>query len=135
MNTDRIVKKDLYYTNDHEWIDFRGTIAYTGICYFKLLGFKAIHQVKFLETSGFKKQGEVIAIITYNDYQVAAHMPVDGKILEVNESFISGNSNLLLQNAENAGWIALIVPSQPYERRELLLPKQYQLNSKSKYAK
>ena len=135
MNTDRIVKKDLYYTNDHEWIDFRGTIAYTGIFYFKLLGFKAIHQVKFVETSGFKKQGEVIVIITYNDYQVAAHMPVDGKILEVNESFISGNPNQLLQNAENAGWIALIVPSQPYERKELLLPKQYQLNSKSKYAK
>jgi len=135
MNTDKTAKKDLYYTNDHEWIDFQGTIAYTGICLFKLLGFKEIHQVKFLETSGFKKQGEVIAIITYNDYQVAAHMPVDGKILEVNESFISGNSNLLLQNAENAGWIALIVPSKPYKRRELLLPKQYQLNSKSKYAK
>jgi len=77
----------------------------------------------------------VIAVIKYKDCQVEAHMPVDGKILEVNESFISGNSNLLLQNAENAGWIALIVPSQPYERRELLLPKQYQLNSKSKYAK
>ena len=111
MNTDRIVKKDLYYTNDHEWIDFRGTIAHTGICNFKLLGFKAIHQVKFVETSGFKKQGEVIAIITYNDYQVAAHMPVDGKILEVNESFISGNPNLLLQHAEKEGWVALIVPS------------------------
>ena len=135
MNTDKIAKKDLYYTNDHEWIDFQGTIAYTGICLFKLLGFKEIHQVKFAETSGFKKQGEVIAVIKYKDYQVEAHMPVDGKIKEVNETFISGNPNLLLQHAEKEGWIALIVPSQPYERKELLLPKQYQLNSKSKYAK
>jgi len=42
MNTDKAAKKDLYYTNDHEWIDFQGTIAYTGICLFKLLGFKEI---------------------------------------------------------------------------------------------
>jgi len=42
MNTDKAAKRDLYYTNDHEWIDFQGTIAYTGICLFKLLGFKEI---------------------------------------------------------------------------------------------
>jgi len=135
MNSDKTAKKDLYYTNDHEWIDFQGTIAYTGICLFKLLGFKEIHQVKYVETSGFKKQGEVIAVIRYKDYRVEAHMPVDGKIKEVNETFISGNPNLLLQQAEKEGWIALIVPSQPYERRDLLLPKRYQLNGKNKYAK
>lgn len=135
MNTDKAAKKDLYYTKDHEWIDFQGTVAYTGVCLFKLLGFKEIHQVEFKEIGGFKKQGEVIALIRYNDYQVEAHMPVDGKIIEVNETFISGNLNLLLQRAENTGWIALIIPSQPYERKCLLLPKQYQLNGKDKYAK
>jgi len=40
-----------------------------------------------------------------------AHLPVDGKIKEVNETFISGNPNLLLQHAEKEGWVALIVPS------------------------
>jgi glycine cleavage system H protein len=135
MNTDKAAKKDLYYTKDHEWIDFQGTVAYTGVCLFKLLGFKEIHQIKFKEIRGFKKQGEVIALMRYNDHQVEAHMPVDGKIIEVNETFISGNLNLLLQRAESSGWIALIIPSQPYERKFLLLPKQYQLNGKDKYAK
>ena len=135
MNIDKSAKKDLYYTKDHEWIDFQGTVAYIGVCHFKLLGFKEIHNVKFKGVPGFKKQGEVIAIIKYNDYQIEAHMPVDGKVVEVNETFFSSNPNLLLQHAESAGWIALIVPSQPYERKDLLLPKQYQMNGKGKYAK
>lgn len=135
MNIDKSAKKDLYYTKDHEWVDFQGTVAYTGVCHFKLLGFKGIHNVKFKGVPGFKKQGEVIAIIKYNDYQIEAHMPVDGKVVAINETFFASNPVLLLQHAENAGWIALIAPSQPYERKDLLLPKQYQMNGKGKYAK
>jgi len=135
MHTEKSAKKDLYYTYDHEWIDFQGTVAYTGVCLFKLLGFKEIHQIRFREASGFKKRGDVIAVLKYNDYTIEAHMPVDGKIIQLNDALLSGNPNQLLQQAENSGWIALIVPSQPYKRKYLLLPKQYQLNGKSKYAK
>ena len=127
--------KDLYYTNDHEWIDFQGSIAYVGICQFKLLGFKEIQQITFNEIEGFKKRGEVIATIKYNDYQIEAHMPVDGKIDRINDGLTRENSSLLLNQPESNGWIALVVPSQPYERRDLLLPKQYQMNGKGKYAK
>jgi glycine cleavage system H protein len=49
MNTEKTINKDLYYTKDHEWIDFRGAVANTGVCNFKLLGFKKIHQVQFKE--------------------------------------------------------------------------------------
>lgn len=129
------INKDLYYTNDHEWIDFQGSIAYIGVCSFKLSGFKEIHQVNFKEPSGFKKKGDIIATVIYNDYQIDAHMPVDGKVVEINETLLSGDQNILLQHPEKSGWIALIVPTQPYERRDLLLPKQYQMNGKSKYAK
>ena len=135
MNTDKTNNKDLYYTKDHEWIDFQGTVAYTGICHFKLLGFKEIHHICFKEPSGFKRKGDVIASISYNDYEIYAHMPVDGKVIQVNETLLSSNLNGLLQNAENSGWLALIIPAQPYERKDLLLPKQYQLNGKDKYAK
>ncbi len=135
MNRKKSANKDLYFTKDHEWIDFQGTVAYTGICNFKLKGFKEIHQIRFKEPSGFRKRGEVIATITYNDYQIEAHMPVDGRVIEINETLLSGNRNSLLQDTENSGWLALIVPSQPYERKDLLLPKQYQMNGKDKYAK
>lgn len=128
-------KKDQYYTNDHEWIEYKETVAYVGICKFKLTGFKQIQEIKFNEPSGFKKQGEIIATVKYNDYLIEAHMPVDGHVLEVNDRLISGNPNILLDCAESSAWIALIEPSQPKERKDLLLLKQYQLNSKIKYAK
>lgn len=135
MNTQQSAKKDQYYTKDHEWIDFQGTVAYIGICKFKLTGFKQIQEIRFNEPSGFKKQGEVIASVKYNDYLIEAHMPVDGKVLQVNEKLVSGNPNILLDCAESSAWIALIVPSLPHERKDLLLPKQYQMNGKNKYAK
>ncbi|MBK7291605.1 MAG: hypothetical protein KBF82_08430 [Chitinophagaceae bacterium] len=127
--------KDLYYTKDHEWIDFQGSVAYVGISHFKLTGFKEIQQVIFNDLTGFKQKGESIAAIKYNDYQVEVTMPVDGKMVKVNTDLLYGNQNLLLNHAETIGWVALIAPSQPFERNDLLLPKQYQMNGKSKYAK
>ena len=127
--------KDLYFTKDHEWIDFQGSVAYVGISHFKLTGFKEIQQVIFNDLTGFKQKGESIAAIKYNDYQVEVTMPVDGKMVKVNTDLLYGNQNLLLNHAETIGWVALIAPSQPFERNDLLLPKQYQMNGKSKYAK
>lgn len=112
-----------------------GIVAYTGICKFKLTGFKQIEEINFNEPAGFKKQGEVIATVKYHDYLVHAHMPVDGKVLKVNEKLVSGNPDILLDCSEGTAWIALIVPSMPHDRSNLLLPKQYRMNGKSKYAK
>ncbi len=134
MNTQQLAKKEQYYTNDHEWIHFQGTVAYTGVCSFKLTGFRAIQQVIFNESLGFKKRGDLIATIIYNDYIIEAHMPVDGKLLEINTNLIYGDDSLLLKDAETA-WIAKIAPSVPQERAHLLLPKQYQVNYKVTYAK
>ncbi len=135
MNNIQSTKRDLYYTKDHEWIDFQGIIAYIGICKFKLTGFKQIQRINFNEAVGFKKQGDVIATIIFNDYAIEAHMPVEGKILSVNNKLLTGNLNILMDCSESSAWIALIEASDPLERNDLLLPKQYQINGKSKYAK
>lgn len=135
MKTRKLTNKDLYYTLDHEWIDFQGSVAYVGVCQFKLLGFKEVHQITFSEDSGFKKRSDVIATIKYNDYQIEVHMPVEGKIVQFNENLLSGDQNILLLQPESTGWVAKVIPAQPYERKALLLPQQYQMNGKSKYAK
>jgi len=133
MDSEKSIRKGLYYTKDHNWIEFHDKVAYVGVSGFKLIGFKEIHQVIFKEPSGLKKKGDLIATIKYNDYQIEAHMPVDGNVLEVNTNLIYGDDRLLLKHPEGIGWIALIVPSQPGDRKELLLPKQYLMNSKTKY--
>ena len=135
MNVEKATKKDLYFTNEHEWIDFKGTVAYIGVCAFKLTGFKAIHNLSFAEPSGFLKQGEVIATISYGDYLVEVLMPIDGKLQQINEELITGNKNILLEHDEGSNWIALINPALPYDRKGLLLPKEYRMNGKGKNAK
>lgn len=126
---------DFYFTQDHEWIVFSGTIAHIGVCAFKLTGFKEVKKIRFHKATGLKRKGELLATIYYKDYQVAVHMPADGKIMQLNQSFAEGQYELLLQDPEGAGWLARIAPTQPYDRTDLLLAKEYQLNGKSKYAK
>jgi glycine cleavage system H protein len=135
MKTGKQARKDIYYTTGHEWIDYRGTIAFIGVCHFKLTGFRQIDQLVFGNTEGHMKQGERIVIIRYNEYEVEVNMPVDGKIVSINESLLSGEQNGLLQNAEGSAWIAQIIPSQPYDRKDLIMPEQYRMNNKSKHAK
>lgn len=126
MDRGKTQKKDLYYTNDHEWIDFQGSVAYVGICGFKLKGILQVEQIIFSTGEGIKKQGEILVTIQYDDYQIPVHMPVDGKVISLNDAMTQGSKDILLQQPENNGWIALIVPDKPYERPGLMLPEQYQ---------
>src|SRR5674476_1076895 len=110
-------KRDLYYTMDYEWIDFRGSVAYVGICPFKLTGIKEIQKIEFSKESDSKKVGEVIASIFYDDYKIDVHMPVSGKILSINNALLTGNENIVLLEPESRGYIALIVPTYPLNRQ------------------
>ena len=135
MNTESSKNKDLYFTNDHEWIDFRGTVAYVGVCSFKLSGFKTIHKISFDPRLGSKRRGEVIATVRYNENLITVRMPVDGKVIEINDELLSGNQDVLVQYPLSRGWIALIVPDQPFERKNLVQSSQYRMKTKNYYAK
>ena len=124
-------KKDLYFTNDHEWIDFQGSVAYMGICPFKLKGIKAIEKIDFVEAGGPFKANEVIGSIYYREYKIDIHIPVMGRILSFNEALSTGNGDLLLTQPENAGWFALIVPGSPYDRAGLIMSEQYRMKTRN----
>ena len=125
MNTGKNAKQELYYTNDHEWIDFQGSVAYVGICAFKLKGIRQVDQLIFAPNEGLIEQGAILATIGYDDYQVAVHMPVNGKVISINEALLAGDRELLLQHPEGNGWVALIVPGQLQERVGLVPAEQY----------
>lgn len=127
METHNLIKRNIYYTNDHEWIDFQGSVAYVGICRFKLSGFKEIHKIEFSELSDLIKPGEVISSIQFDDYQIQVHMPVAGKIISINDLLLTEERNVLLQQPENNGWIALVVPSVPDDKTGLLSSEDYKI--------
>lgn len=125
MKTLQATRADLYYTSDHEWINFQGSVAYVGICPFKLKGIQRIGRLEFKEDNWLKKKGEVIATLYYDDYSIPVCMPVDGKIINLNDRLLNGEHDVLLQSPDHFGWVARISPAQPYERKGLLHSEQY----------
>jgi glycine cleavage system H protein len=131
FNSSKSQKKDIYFTNDHEWIDFQGSVAYMGICSFKLKGIKAIEKIDFAEAGNLFKANDVIGSIYYSEYKIDIHIPVAGRILSFNEALSTGNTDLLLAQPENGGWFALIVPASPHDRKALIMSEQYRMKTRS----
>jgi glycine cleavage system H protein len=125
----------MYYTKDHEWIDFRGTCAYVGVSNFKLLGFREIHAVIFNDAINFKKKGEVIAWLRYKDYKIELLMPVDGSIVQINKIFSNKDLKSITGHLEKSGWIFSIIPSNPYDRADLIPISEYLPMIRAQYPK
>lgn len=120
----------LYYTCDHEWVNFHGSLAYVGVCAFKLTGIKRIQRVVFESSKGPQKKGDLLATFFSEEYKIPVHMPVDGEVLGYNEDLLGDRRDIVLQQPEKNGWVAFIFPSARHERNGLLLPEQYAKNNK-----
>ena len=117
--------KNHYFTNDHEWIDFQGTVAYIGVCNYKLLRLKKIDKIVFSKGPGVQKRGDVLAIIYSQNYKIPVHMPVDGKIMNLNDKLLLTDLGNFLHQAEKDRWLAIIGLAQPFERKGLMQVEQY----------
>lgn len=117
--------RDHYFTTEHEWIDFQGSVAYIGVCNYKVSNLKTIEKIIFPKASGIKKKGDVLAVIYTKTGKIAIHMPVDGKILNLKNIEILTDLENFLQQSEKDRWLALIGLSQPYERKGLMQIDQY----------
>ena len=49
----------------------------------------------------------------------------------MNDALLSGNENIILQEPETAGYIALIAPSSPYDREGLIISEKCQMSPKN----
>ena len=72
-----------------------------------------------LESVCFEKDAwsvlDLVAVLSWSEV-IRLKAVVDGEMI----GFIAGDP----RPAQNTGWIAKIIPSQPYERKDLLLPKR-----------
>jgi glycine cleavage system H protein len=119
-----------YFTNTHEWIKFENSIAYVGVCPFKLTGMDCIDEVVFKATKGLFRQNEVIASISSGNYKIQVYMPVNGWVKLINDDIRAGNYNLLLEQPLSKGWIVAIDPALPDNKIELLSQEQYHLKQR-----
>jgi len=125
MQPDNILKRDVYYTPSHEWVDFRNTEAFIGITNFRTAGVRQIKKVQFVRVYGPKKKGDVLANLQFDNRRFQVHMPVDGSIICINDTNLLVNENLLLSKPEKEGWLVKILVSQPCPRQGLIPFEQY----------
>jgi len=119
----------MYYTNEHEWIDYRGQTAYIGICKVKLSGINDIQSAVFCDALSSMDRGAVVVTFFSGRKLIEVRMPVDGKIIEFNSKLIE-NPSMVLCEGQNSVWIARIGPNAPYKREGLLQEHQYNARKK-----
>jgi glycine cleavage system H protein len=126
MPPENTLKREVYYTTSHEWVDFRNSEeAFIGITNFRIAGAKQIKKVEFVRVYGPKKKGDVLANIQLDNRSFQVLMPVDGSVISVNNMNPLAKQDLLLSQPETEGWLVKINISQPCTRAGLISFKQY----------
>ncbi len=100
------IKKDLFYTKDHEWVKVDGDNAYVGITDFAQDALGEIVYVELPEIDEEFEAGEVFSVVESVKAASDVFIPVSGKILEVNEEL--EDSPQLINEEPYENWIAEI---------------------------
>ena len=119
-----MVKENLKYTKDHEWVSVEGNIATVGITDFAQseLGDIVYVEVDTLDETLNKDEvfGTVEAVKTVSDL----FLPMSGKIVEFNES-LSDAPESINESPYEQGWIIKVEVSNPEEINDLLNSNDY----------
>jgi glycine cleavage system H protein len=117
--------EELYFTADHEWILFEGSLATIGLASFKLTGYKKISAHFLIEPEGLIRAGSPVASFEYGDYVIDLQMPVTGRIMQWNKSLFGESPVHMLESINQFTWIARIIPVDPCDRTGLLHATHY----------
>ena len=118
------IPSDLLYSKDHEWLKIDGDIATVGITDFAQRELGDIVYVE-IETVGDNLTveevfGTVEAVKTVSDL----FMPVNGKVLEFNET-LEDTPESVNDEPYDSGWMIKIKVDDPSQLNNLLSPDQY----------
>ncbi|MFY9214206.1 MAG: glycine cleavage system protein GcvH [Tissierellaceae bacterium] len=118
------VLKDLFYTEDHEWLKVEGDEAYVGITDFAQDQLGDIVYVELPEIDDEFEKEEAFSAVESVKAASDIYMPVDGVILEVNDELLDAPELLNTDAYEN--WIVKIKLTDPSQLEELLTSGEYE---------
>ena len=127
MNEDKI-PKERYYTEEQEWVQVikeeKGHV-YIGITHFLEQELGDIYEVCFDVKAGDKiEKGEVLGYLDTETEEHEFHMPVSGKIVQLNADLDSTPENINFDPYEE-GWILKIKIDSNNEFDSLLNSEEY----------
>tara|TARA_Y100001937_G_C7129688_1_gene336666 strand:- start:1772 stop:2149 length:378 start_codon:yes stop_codon:yes gene_type:complete len=116
--------ENLYYTNEHEWVQVNGDIATVGVTDFAQ---SALGDIVYVEVETLDEEldadevfGTIEAVKTVSDL----FQPVTGTIFEVNEN-LEDDPELINNDPYGDGWIVKIKMSDTSELNNLISPEEY----------
>ena len=113
----------VYFTKDHEWIKVEGNVAYIGITDYAQKALGEIVYVELPEVDSEFSLGDVFSVVESVKAASDIFMPVDGKVVEVNEA-LSDEPEKINQNANNT-WIMAVELENNIESYELMSESEY----------
>lgn len=113
----------VYFTKDHEWIKVEGNVAYLGITDYAQKALGEIVYVELPEVDSKFRLGDVFRVVESVKAASDIFMPVDGKVIEVNEA-LSDEPEKINQDANNT-WIMAVELENNIESYDLMSESEY----------
>lgn len=118
------VLKDLFYSQDHEWVKVKGDKAYIGITDFAQHALGSIVYVELPEVDAELSAGDTFG--TVESVKAASDMiiPVDGTVVELNEAIVDDPALVNEDAFEN--WMIVVQLSDKAQLENLLSAEAYE---------
>jgi len=120
-----LIKDNLRYTKEHEWILIEGEVGTVGITDFAQGELGDVVYLELPEVGAPVTFGESFGTIEAVKAVAELYAPVTGTITEVNTA-LSNQAALVNSDCYGAGWMVKIKLSHPSEVDGLLSPKDYE---------
>ena len=118
------VLKDLFYTEDHEWVKVEGDEAYIGLADFAQDSLGDIVYVELPEVDDEFEKEEGFAAVESVKAAADVYMPVDGVVVEINEDLLDDPALLNQDPYEN--WIVKIEMKDKAQLDDLMTAEDYE---------
>jgi glycine cleavage system H protein len=117
-----IVKEDLYYTKEHEWIKIEGNTGIVGISHYASKELGDVAYIELPKLGNIAKGGKMCEIESVKAVS-DIYAPISGEIVDVNKELDS--SPELINEDPYSAWIVKIEIGNKAELEELLSPQEY----------
>lgn len=117
--------ENIKYTEDHEWVSIKDSIATVGITDFAQSELGDIIFVEFPDKDIDVEQKESIGTLEAVKTVADIYSPLTGNIIELNEN-LESNPELINEEPYSGGWILKIKMSNPSEFESLLSSADYE---------
>ena len=119
------IRKDLLYSQSHEWIAKKDGIIRIGITDYAQDSLTDIVYVELPEVNKYYKKGDVIASVESVKSVGEIYAPCDGKVIAINEK-LEDEPGIINESPYDEGWIAEMEVENEEELEDLMDAEQYE---------